>query len=125
MFLQGICIRKNFCQNAGTMSKPKELIPIRKLEGLVEALEAIHKDLDRATKATQEDSLPGVWMEGWTMMLRSVNEMRKQASKITGQASRSANLDLSHLALDGESAPKVAKSEAKLASKRGRSSPKD
>jgi hypothetical protein len=107
------------------MSKPKELIPIQKLEALVEVLGAIQKDLDRSTKATLEDNLPGVYMEGWTMMLRSVNEMRKQAAKITGQASRSANLDLSHLALDGESAPKVTKSVAKLTDKRSRSASKD
>jgi hypothetical protein len=125
MFSLGICILKNIWQNALIMSQPKELIEIKKLQSLVQAIGYIHKDLERAAKNTQEDGLPGVYMEGWKMMCLGLSQIQKQAAKITGQASKTANLDLSQLAPDGKAKPTVAASDKKLAAKRLGSKSKD
>lgn len=107
------------------MSQPKELIPVAKLQALVEALACIQKDLDRAARNTVEDDLPGVYMEGWKMMNRSLLELQKQAAKITGQASRTANLDLSQIALDEGESPTVEATEKKLDARRKTGNSKD
>jgi hypothetical protein len=89
----------------GSMSKPKETVPVANLVLLVDALQAYTETLRTVVQECYDADLPGVLMDGWPTTAAAVLQIQKQCGKFVSRTSKMQLVDPYKLLLPGQDMP--------------------